>query len=51
MLLTAIDLAKYLRISEPTIYRMIRRGEVKFKKIKRTWVVRMEDVEGWFKKP
>ena len=49
-LLTLKDVAKYLQLSETTIYKMARVGEIPAIKIANQWRFKKEDIDKWFEK-
>ena len=50
-LLTVEEAAEWLTISKPTLWRMLRRGEIPVVKIaKRTVRIKLSDIEGYIEK-
>lgn len=49
-LLTLKDVAKYLQLSETTIYKMARVGEIPAIKIANQWRFKKEDIDKWLEK-
>jgi PTS system nitrogen regulatory IIA component len=50
-LLTIREVAKYLHVVQLTVYRMIKRGDLKAIKVGRVWRVRREDLERYVNRP
>ncbi len=49
-LLTLKEVAKYLQLSETTIYKMARVGEIPAIKIANQWRFKKEDIDKWLEK-
>ena len=50
-LLTIRQVAKYLHVVQLTVYRMIKRGDLKAIKVGRVWRVRWEDLQAYLNRP
>ena len=46
-LLTLKELSKYLKISKPTIYKMVEQGNIPALKIANQWRFKKSDIDGW----
>jgi len=49
-LLTLEELATYLKISKPTLYKMVEKGKVPALKIANQWRFKKEDITRWVEK-
>ena len=49
-LLTIDELAKYLKISKHTIYKMLEKGEIPAFKIANQWRFKRSDIDEWIEK-
>jgi excisionase family DNA binding protein len=49
-LITLEELSKYLKISKPTLYKMVERGKIPALKIASQWRFKKEDIDGWVEK-
>ncbi len=49
-LLTLKELSKYLKISKPTIYKMVEQGKIPALKIANQWRFKKGDIDGWLEK-
>lgn len=48
-ILTAQDLARYLRLAEATIYKLAQAGEIPAVKIGRAWRFKKQLIDEWFR--
>jgi excisionase family DNA binding protein len=48
-MLTAQELAAYLRVNRSTVYRLLKKGELPGFRIGSEWRFRIEDVNRWFR--
>jgi excisionase family DNA binding protein len=48
-MLTAQELATYLRVNRSTVYRLLKKGELPGFRIGSEWRFRIEDVNRWFR--
>ncbi|MDR7523500.1 MAG: helix-turn-helix domain-containing protein [Armatimonadota bacterium] len=46
-ILTAQELARYLRVHEMTVYRMIQRGDLPALRVGRAWRFRKDQIDRW----
>ena len=49
-LLTLKELSKYLKISKPTIYKMVEQGKIPALKIANQWRFKRGDIDSWLEK-
>ncbi|MDY6844398.1 MAG: helix-turn-helix domain-containing protein [Thermodesulfobacteriota bacterium] len=49
-LLTLDDLSKYLKISKPTLYKMVEKGNIPALKIANQWRFKEKEIQGWIEK-
>jgi excisionase family DNA binding protein len=49
-LITLEELSKYLKISKPTLYKMVERGKIPALKIASQWRFKKDDIDGWVEK-
>lgn len=49
-LFTLEELSKYLKISKPTLYKMVGKGEIPALKIANQWRFKKEDINRWIEK-
>ncbi len=49
-LLTLKELSKYLKISKPTLYKMVEKGKIPALKIANQWRFKNEDINSWVEK-
>ncbi|MHA1304110.1 MAG: helix-turn-helix domain-containing protein [Candidatus Heimdallarchaeaceae archaeon] len=49
-LLTLEELAKYLKISKPTLYKMVEKGKIPALKIANQWRFKKDDINRWLEK-
>ena len=49
-LLTLEELAKYLKISKPTLYKMVEKGKIPALKIANQWRFKKSDINRWLEK-
>jgi excisionase family DNA binding protein len=49
-LLTLKELSKYLKISKPTIYKMVEQGKIPALKIANQWRFKKGDIDSWLEK-
>jgi excisionase family DNA binding protein len=49
-LLTLKELSKYLKISKPTIYKMVEQGKIPALKIANQWRFKKGDIDSWVEK-
>ena len=49
-LLTLKELSKYLKISKPTLYKMVEKGKIPALKIANQWRFKNEDINSWIEK-
>jgi len=49
-LLTLEELAKYLKISKPTLYKMVEKGKIPALKVANQWRFKKEDINRWLEK-
>ena len=49
-LITLEELSRYLKISKPTLYKMVERGKIPALKIASQWRFKKEDINGWVEK-
>jgi len=48
-IMTAQELAQYLRLAEATIYKLAQAGEIPAVKVGRTWRFKKELIDEWFR--
>jgi excisionase family DNA binding protein len=46
-LITLKELSKYLKISKPTLYKMVEKGKIPALKIANQWRFKKEDIDRW----
>jgi excisionase family DNA binding protein len=46
-LLTLKELSRYLKISKPTLYKMVEKGKIPALKIANQWRFKKEDINTW----
>ena len=46
-LITLKELSKYLKISKPTLYKMVEKGKIPALKIANQWRFKNEDIDRW----
>jgi excisionase family DNA binding protein len=46
-LLTLKELSKYLKISKPTVYKMVEQGKIPALKIANQWRFKKGDIDSW----
>ena len=49
-LLTLEELARYLKISKPTLYKMVEKGRIPALKIANQWRFKKDDINRWLEK-
>jgi len=49
-LFTLEELAKYLKISKPTLYKMVEKGKIPALKIANQWRFKKDDITRWLEK-
>ncbi|HEB73776.1 DNA-binding protein [Methanosarcinales archaeon] len=49
-LFTLEELAKYLKISKPTLYKMVEKGKIPALKIANQWRFKKDDINRWLEK-
>ncbi len=49
-LLTLEELAKYLKISKPTLYKMVEKGKIPALKVANQWRFKKDDINKWLEK-
>jgi excisionase family DNA binding protein len=49
-LITLEELSRYLKISKPTLYKMVERGKIPALKIANQWRFKKEDISSWVEK-
>jgi len=49
-LLTLEELSKYLKLSKPTLYKMVEKGKIPALKIANQWRFKKEDINIWIEK-
>jgi len=49
-LLTLKELSRYLKISKPTVYKMVEKGKIPALKIANQWRFKKEDISTWIEK-
>lgn len=49
-LLTLNELSRYLKISKPTLYKMVEKGKIPALKIANQWRFKKEDINTWIEK-
>ena len=49
-LLTLNELSRYLKISKPTLYKMVEKGNIPALKIANQWRFKKEDIKMWIEK-
>lgn len=49
-LLTLKELSRYLKISKPTLYKMVQKGKIPALKIASQWRFKKEDINSWIEK-
>jgi len=49
-LLTLEELSRYLKISKPTLYKMVEKGKIPALKIANQWRFKKEDISTWIEK-
>ena len=49
-LLTLNELSRYLKISKPTLYKMVEKGKIPALKIANQWRFKKEDIHRWIEK-
>jgi len=49
-LITLEELSRYLKISKPTLYKMVERGKIPALKIASLWRFKKEDINRWVEK-
>jgi excisionase family DNA binding protein len=49
-LLTLKELSKYLKISKPTLYKMVEKGKIPALKIANQWRFKKDDINTWIEK-
>ncbi|MCL0073089.1 helix-turn-helix domain-containing protein [Dehalococcoidia bacterium] len=49
-LFTLEELARYLKISKPTLYKMVEKGKIPALKIANQWRFKKDDINGWLEK-
>jgi excisionase family DNA binding protein len=49
-LLTINELSRYLKISKPTLYKMVEKGNIPALKIANQWRFKKEDINMWIEK-
>jgi excisionase family DNA binding protein len=49
-LLTLNELSRYLKISKPTLYKMVEKGNIPALKIANQWRFKKEDINRWIEK-
>jgi excisionase family DNA binding protein len=49
-LLTINELSRYLKISKPTLYKMVEKGKIPALKIANQWRFKKEDINRWIEK-
>jgi excisionase family DNA binding protein len=49
-LITLEELSKYLKISKPTLYKMVERGKIPALKIANQWRFKKDDINRWLEK-
>jgi excisionase family DNA binding protein len=49
-LLTLKELSRYLKISKPTLYKMVEKGKIPALKIANQWRFKKEDISTWIEK-
>ncbi|MBW1673725.1 MAG: helix-turn-helix domain-containing protein [Deltaproteobacteria bacterium] len=49
-LLTLNELSRYLKISKPTLYKMVEKGNIPALKIANQWRFKKEDISRWIEK-
>lgn len=49
-LLTLEELARYLKISKPTLYKMVEKGKIPALKIANQWRFKKDDINRWLEK-
>ena len=49
-LFTLGELAKYLKISKPTLYKMVEKGKIPALKIANQWRFKKDDINRWLEK-
>jgi len=49
-LITLEELSRYLKISKPTLYKMVERGKIPALKIASQWRFKKEDISRWVEK-
>ena len=49
-LLTISELSRYLKISKPTLYKMVEKGKIPALKIANQWRFKKEDINMWIEK-
>jgi excisionase family DNA binding protein len=45
------ELAAYLKIPKPTLYKLVQEGKIPFQKISRYWRLRKEVIDPWLDEP
>jgi excisionase family DNA binding protein len=48
-IMTAQELARYLRLAEATIYKLAQEGKIPAVKVGRTWRFKKELIDDWFR--
>jgi excisionase family DNA binding protein len=49
-ILTLEELAQYLKISKPTLYKMVENGKIPALKLANQWRFKKEDIDKWLEK-
>ena len=49
-LFTLEELARYLKISKPTLYKMVEKGKIPALKIANQWRFKKDDINRWLEK-
>jgi len=49
-LITLKELSKYLKISRPTLYKMVENGKIPALKIANQWRFKRDDISNWVEK-
>jgi excisionase family DNA binding protein len=49
-LLTINELSRFLKISKPTLYKMVEKGKIPALKIANQWRFKKEDINAWIEK-
>jgi len=49
-LFTLEELAKYLKISKPTLYKMVEKGKIPALKVANQWRFKKDDINRWLEK-